>query len=185
MTCPAVRKRKKKKLYQKNSICSTLPSLTASCFLLFSPAGQVLSGWTLNRGEANKDSQNEKSSCFSTFFFCAGDMNSFCPYCTGPFISHDSPGCRQFLWTLDYPSYSACDNNVLVRSAYQAPGSLPPSSVQLILIMLCIKMCGYFFFLWGICLIPKLTLDKSLVIVMCILLSFRHTKMPLSVTNQL
>lgn len=64
--------KEKKNSTRKTASALPLPSLTASCFQLFSPAGQVLSGWTLTRGEANKDSQNEQSSCFSTFFLLLG-----------------------------------------------------------------------------------------------------------------
>lgn len=50
-----------------------LPSLTASCFLLFSPAGHVLSGWTLTGAEANKNSQESRVKLFQelSFLFCS------------------------------------------------------------------------------------------------------------------
>lgn len=81
VTCPAVSlKKKKKKTTGKQHL---LPALTASCFLLFSPAGHVLSGWTLTGGEANKDSQDWRVKLFQElsflFFLAAKAMNSLLP----------------------------------------------------------------------------------------------------------
>lgn len=135
-------KKTKKNSTRKIASAVPLPAQRASCFQLFSPAGQVLSGWTLTRGEANKDRQDRVAKLLQYFFLAAEAMNSFCLSCPGPFISYYSPGCWQGLWTLHCHSSSACDNYVLMVSASQASGSLPPSSVQLILIILWVKVCG-------------------------------------------
>lgn len=96
----------RKKNYQKIASAPNRPSLTVSCFQLYSPAGQVLSGCTLTRGETNKDSQGWAVKLLQSFFFYFWGHELLLPILPGPFISYESAGCKQFLWTLECPSYS-------------------------------------------------------------------------------
>lgn len=63
------KRKRKRNIYQKTASAPPLPSLTASCFQLFSPAVQVLSGWILTRGETNKDNQDWAIKLLQYFFF--------------------------------------------------------------------------------------------------------------------
>lgn len=135
VTCPVVRKKTKKtKLYQKTASALPPPSLTASCFQLFSPADQVLSGWILTGGETNKDSQDWANQAASELYFAAGATNS-CLFCPGPFISYGSPGHQQFLWTwnasLTLPPKTMSSRFLLTKPLCH----YLPSLIQLILII--------------------------------------------------
>lgn len=111
-----------------------LPSLTASCFQLFSPAGQVLSGWTLTGGEANKECPNEQTSCCVLFCWLLGPWTPSAHLALALSFPRALRAAGSFCELWSCLSHSAHDNNVLLGSAYQASGSLPPHPVQLILI---------------------------------------------------
>lgn len=105
MTCLTIRAPPQKKNSRRWHLFPSFPSLTASCFQFFSPADQLLSEWSLTRGETNKDSQEWAIKLLQYFSLLWGH-ELLLPSWPGPFISYDSPGCQQGLWTLEGPIYT-------------------------------------------------------------------------------
>lgn len=153
-----------------------LPSLTASCFQLFSPAGRCSQDELSPGVKQIKSAQVSRQAAAVLFCWLLGPWTPSAHLAPALSLPRTLRAAGSFCELWSCLAHSACDNNVLLGSAYQASGSLPPHPVQLILITRWLKVCGYFFSSLGICLIPNLTFDKSLGIKFCVFRLLLYTQ---------